>query len=84
VHNAKIQRRPLRSEAEKRPSGGGPLGPERTGMTGYAKKIDATAATLKKTGSKKPSATGLSNNSFIGYQIRSLSTPAAFAAGLGS
>jgi hypothetical protein len=53
-------------------------------MTGYAKKIDATAATLKKTGSKKPSATGLSNNSFIGYQIRSLSTPAAFAAGLGS
>ena len=25
--NANIQRRPLRSEAEKRPSGGGPLGP---------------------------------------------------------
>ena len=33
LHNANIQRRPLRSEAEKRPSGGGPLGPERTAMT---------------------------------------------------
>lgn len=33
--NAKIQRRPLRSEAEQRPSGGGPPGPEQTGMTGY-------------------------------------------------
>ena len=33
--NANIQRRPLRSEAEKRPSGGGPSGPERTGMTCY-------------------------------------------------
>src|SRR5690554_3100013 len=27
MHNANIQRRPLRSEAEKRPSGGGPSGP---------------------------------------------------------
>ena len=35
VHVANIQRRPLRSEAEKRASGGGPSGPERTGMTGY-------------------------------------------------
>ncbi|MFT7336682.1 MAG: hypothetical protein ACI92B_000001, partial [Marinobacter maritimus] len=34
IHNANIQRRSLRSEAEKRPSGGGPSGPERTGMTG--------------------------------------------------
>ena len=32
--NANIQRRPLRSGAEKRPSGGGPSGPERTAMTG--------------------------------------------------
>ncbi len=36
--NANIQRRPLRSEAEKRPSGGGPSGPERTEMVGYVTK----------------------------------------------
>jgi len=29
---ANIQRRPLRGEAEKKPSGGGTSGPERTGM----------------------------------------------------
>jgi len=33
IVNANIQRRPLRSEAKKRPSGGGPFGPQRTGMT---------------------------------------------------
>jgi hypothetical protein len=32
--NANIQRWPLRIEAKKRSSGGGPSGPERTGMTG--------------------------------------------------
>src|SRR5690606_25549705 len=32
--NANIQRRPFCSAAEKRASGGGPSGPERTGMTG--------------------------------------------------
>lgn len=35
VHVADIQRRPLRSEAKKRPSGGGPFGPEQTAITGY-------------------------------------------------
>lgn len=33
--NAFVQRRPFCSEAEKRASGGGPLGPERTGTIGY-------------------------------------------------
>jgi len=48
IYNANIQRRPLRSEAEKRASGGGPFGPERTGMTGYVSPQLSTCSTLRR------------------------------------